>query len=102
MEYLKLGDLSQYAVAGIREVEIKEIAKDIAEGLNVMHRYGFNHRDIKPQVCMYILLRNLTCLDRTSLWFKSVQSLHSGRSKSQTLVTVKRSSPRRVLHSTLW
>lgn len=102
MEYLRLGDLSHYAVVGLQEVEIKEIAKDIAEGLEVMHRYGFTHRDIKPQVCMYVLLPSVAYSNRTSLWFKSVQSLRSGRSKSQTSVTVRKSSPRRILRFTLW
>lgn len=52
MEYIEHGDLAQYidkhhpqAVA-----EVKEITKQILNGLVVMHSRGICHRDLKPQV----------------------------------------------------
>ena len=51
MEYLGWGDLSLYVDNGLEDAEAKEITENILTGLDVMHREGFAHRDIKPQVC---------------------------------------------------
>lgn len=50
MEYLALGDLSQYIITAISEEETKQIASDLLQGLKIMHAEGFTHRDLKPQV----------------------------------------------------
>lgn len=55
MEYLGRGELSRYVTNGISEAEIKEIAEHILRGLEVMHREGFTHRDIKPEVCTWLV-----------------------------------------------
>ncbi|MCJ1266066.1 Ankyrin-2 [Lobaria immixta] len=49
MEYLALGDLSQYIFTAISEEETKQIASDLLQGLKIMHAEGFTHRDLKPQ-----------------------------------------------------
>lgn len=50
MEYLALGDLSQYIITAISEEETKQIANDLLQELKIMHAEGFTHRDLKPQV----------------------------------------------------
>jgi serine/threonine protein kinase len=50
MEYLRHGDLSNYATTELLETEIIEITDNILRGLKAMHEEGFTHRDIKPQV----------------------------------------------------
>ena len=52
MEYLRHGDLAKYDTLDFQETEIKEIADNILRGLKAMHREGYTHRDIKPQVCI--------------------------------------------------
>jgi serine/threonine protein kinase len=50
MEFLRHGDLSNYATAELQEMDIREITDNVLRGLKVMHEEGFTHRDIKPQV----------------------------------------------------
>lgn len=55
MEYLELGDLFTYTntkspTPALPEAEVKEIAYQILDGLNMMHENGFAHRDLKPNV----------------------------------------------------
>jgi serine/threonine protein kinase len=52
MEYLELGDLYQYLhdKPALPELEAKEIAFQILEGLEMMHENDFAHRDLKPRV----------------------------------------------------
>ena len=52
MEYLPLGDLETYAIknGALTELELKEVASQILEGLRIMHQKSFAHRDLKPQV----------------------------------------------------
>ena len=52
MEYLELGDLLDYMEDRPRlpESEAQEIAFQILEGLEMMHRNEFAHRDLKPKV----------------------------------------------------
>jgi serine/threonine protein kinase len=50
LAYHPLGDLQQYLVAPIPEVEAKHITDQLLEGLKHMHDNGFAHRDLKPKV----------------------------------------------------
>jgi serine/threonine protein kinase len=52
MEYLPYLDLQTYlnGVPPLREIEAREIAFQILEGLFHMHGNGFAHRDLKPSV----------------------------------------------------
>lgn len=50
MEYFPYGDLSNYITAGFEEQEAKSITMQVLEGLKVMHKMDFTHRDLKPQV----------------------------------------------------
>ncbi|SLM41483.1 camk protein kinase [Lasallia pustulata] len=48
MEYFSYGDLAQYLESPLSEPEIKQITRDVVEGLRIMHAEGFAHRDLKP------------------------------------------------------
>jgi len=50
MEYLHLGDLYKCYKEPLSEPEVKDVAKQLLEGLKKMHGMGITHRDIKPQV----------------------------------------------------
>lgn len=52
MEYIKDGDLSQYLEKFGQKArsEAKEIIRQLAEGLVVLHEQDICHRDLKPQV----------------------------------------------------
>lgn len=50
MEYVPCGDLVGFIQNGVGEGEAKVIAGQLLEGLAVMHRYCFTHRDLKPSV----------------------------------------------------
>jgi serine/threonine protein kinase len=56
MEYLEIGDLLTYLYhkPSLPENEVKEIAYQILDGLNMMHENGFSHRDLKPEVSSLI------------------------------------------------
>jgi serine/threonine protein kinase len=50
MEYLPYGDLNSFIEKGIPEEEVKLIAIQLLEGLVIMHKNSFTHRDLKPTV----------------------------------------------------
>lgn len=52
MEYCEYGDLKQYLQdhGKIPEAEVQDITRQILVGVNMMHKAGFAHRDIKPAV----------------------------------------------------
>lgn len=52
MEYFPLGDLQKYMdeTEPFDETDVREISFQVLEGLSYMHREGFAHRDIKPDV----------------------------------------------------
>jgi serine/threonine protein kinase len=39
-----------YSSPPLSEEEVKDISRQILEGLKIMHGEGFAHRDLKPQV----------------------------------------------------
>lgn len=50
MELLPLGNLQQYIGSALPETECKLITAQILQGLAYLHRDGYVHRDLKPQV----------------------------------------------------
>jgi len=52
MEYLAKGDLEMYLrkKAPLKEIECREIIRQVTKALQLMHKAGYAHRDIKPQV----------------------------------------------------
>lgn len=52
MEYMKHGDLGSYLTKPLLDNEALEITFQVAEGLEHMHKDGFVHRDLKPEVSL--------------------------------------------------
>ena len=50
MEYFKHGDLQNFMDSPLAERDVGIVTRQLLEGLNVMHKLGFTHRDLKPQV----------------------------------------------------
>lgn len=52
MEYLAKGDLEMYlgSKPPLLEIECRQIIAQVTKGLALMHKEGYAHRDIKPQV----------------------------------------------------
>lgn len=48
MEYFELGDLEQHIIESITVDDLKDIIKDVLNGLRIMHSENFAHRDLKP------------------------------------------------------
>ncbi|KAG0643264.1 kinase-like domain-containing protein [Tuber brumale] len=48
MEYLPEGDLTRHIGTPLRQETVRNISKQILEGLKVMHQHGITHRDLKP------------------------------------------------------
>ena len=68
MEYLPEGDLTKHIStrAPLPQETVKNISKQILEGLQVMHQEGMAHRDIKPAVS--------SLLPNTSLGYAPLQN----------------------------
>ena len=49
MEYFPLGDLERYMDRQLSEFQIKVIIRQLLEGLCIMHKNEFTHRDLKPK-----------------------------------------------------
>lgn len=49
LEYCSYGDISQQNIPML-EVEVRRICKQLMNGLEILHRMGIIHRDIKPKV----------------------------------------------------
>ena len=56
MEYFPYGDLEDHISPGITEDGVKVICTQLLDGLRLMHRIGFTHRDLKPQVSLSLNL----------------------------------------------
>lgn len=50
MEYLHLGDIGACYEDPLSEPEVKDVGKQLLEGLEKMHKMRITHRDIKPKV----------------------------------------------------
>ena len=50
MEYLEEGDLTKHISVPLLQETVRNISKQVLEGLKVMHEKGIAHRDIKPAV----------------------------------------------------
>ena len=50
MEYLEGGDLTKHIGTPLPQETVKNISKQMLEGLEVMHQQGIAHRDLKPAV----------------------------------------------------
>jgi len=50
MEYLEGGDLTKHTGAPLPQETVRNVSKQILEGLKVMHQQGIAHRDLKPAV----------------------------------------------------
>lgn len=51
MEYLPHGDMEEYLqTSKLSESETQEVTFQLLEGLSFMHKNGFVHRDVKPNV----------------------------------------------------
>lgn len=48
IEYFELGDLERYITEVITEDDVKDIIKDVLNGLRIMYSENFAYRDLKP------------------------------------------------------
>jgi serine/threonine protein kinase len=51
MEYFPLGTLADFIPDEVKERDAKIISLQLLEGLAIMHKENFTHRDLKPEVC---------------------------------------------------
>jgi serine/threonine protein kinase len=51
MEFFDLKDLSEHLMDIVDEEEIRMIARQLTQGLKIMHEHKIVHRDLKPKVC---------------------------------------------------
>ena len=54
MEYFPLGDLQNYLSSPLPEKDTQQITSQVLEGLLFMHDNGFAHRDLKPNVSLFL------------------------------------------------
>ena len=61
MEYCAFGDLQNYLNKNgkLPEEDAQEIIAQVAQGLQYMHVEGFAHRDLKPEVCSAMFVREV-------------------------------------------
>ncbi|KAL0937138.1 calcium/calmodulin-dependent protein kinase type 1B [Colletotrichum truncatum] len=85
MEYIPHGDLQKHLSHPIPEEEVKMITRQLAEGLNHMHKNGFTHRDLKPG--------NILVVSRGPDWLVQISDFGISRRLRQdqaTLGTIRR------------
>lgn len=49
MEYVELGDLANFVANPLKEIDTRLIARQLLEGLAILHEQSWAHRDLKPQ-----------------------------------------------------
>jgi len=54
MEYFPLGDLQNYLSSPLPERDTQQVTHQVLEGLSFMHDNGFAHRDLKPNVSLFL------------------------------------------------
>lgn len=54
MEYIEHGDLGSCLKMPLPEDEARDITFQVLEGLEHMHKSGYVHRDLKPDVSMNV------------------------------------------------
>ncbi|PUU79622.1 kinase-like domain-containing protein [Tuber borchii] len=79
MEYFKEGDLSRHTCAPLPQETVKNISKQILEGLKVMHQHGIAHRDLKPA--------NIFVVSMSPVWVKLGDFGVSKRIRAQATTT---------------
>jgi len=50
MEYFQEGDLTRHIGTPLPQETVRNISKQVLEGLKAMHQEGIAHRDLKPAV----------------------------------------------------
>jgi len=54
MEYFPFGGLQNYLSSPLPEKDTQQITSQVLEGLSFMHDNGFAHRDLKPNVSLFL------------------------------------------------
>lgn len=62
MEYLQLGNLGMHLANPLPEVQARDIVQQLLEGLTHMHKAGFVHRNLTPEVSDTACSCTLKCL----------------------------------------
>ncbi|CUS11451.1 unnamed protein product, partial [Tuber aestivum] len=62
MEYLEEGDLAKHIGTPLPQETVRNISKQILEGLDIMHQQGIAHRDLKPA--------NIFVVSMSPVWVK--------------------------------
>lgn len=66
MEMIPCGSLHRYTGVGLPEGQVQLIVAQVLQGLDHMHRAGYTHRDLKPEVGSQVsFLRILLLIDST-------------------------------------
>ncbi|CUS11450.1 unnamed protein product, partial [Tuber aestivum] len=79
MEYLQEGDLTGHIDTPLPQETVRDISKQLLEGLEVMHQQGIAHRDLKPA--------NIFVVSMSPVWVKLGDFGVSKRIQAQATTT---------------